>query len=291
MSPTNHYFNSFSPTVINEQRLVEDLVVETIRMYGHNIYYMPRETYDKMDEIYGEDTASKFSKAYIVEMYIANVEGYEGDGDFFSKFGLEIRDTSNFVVARRSFERYVPSNIARRPKEGDLLFVAALNKIFEIKFVEEELMFFSVGKRNPYLYELRCEAFRYSNENINTGVEDVDIIENFTSYSQEIVLGNGTGNFVIGETVYQGANLTSSNVSAKVVDWNPTTKKILVINVRGIFAGNTSVRGATSNVTYGATDTDTLGDYSDVDQYDNKNLQNEANTTIILTEINPLGIP
>ena len=291
MSPTNHYFNSFSPTVINEQRLVEDLVVETIRMYGHNIYYMPRETYDKMDEIYGEDTASKFSKAYIVEMYIANVEGYEGDGDFFSKFGLEIRDTSNFVVARRSFERYVPSTIARRPKEGDLLFVAALNKIFEIKFVEEELMFFSVGKRNPYLYELRCEAFRYSNENINTGVEDVDIIENFTSYSQEIVLGTGTGNFVIGETVYQGANLASSNVSAKVVDWNPTTKKILVINVRGIFAGNTSVRGATSNVTYGATDTDTLGDYSDVDQYDNKNLQNEANTTIILTEINPLGIP
>ena len=291
MSPTNHYFNSFSPSVINEQRLVEDLVVETIRMYGHNIYYMPRETYDKMDEIYGEDTASKFSKAYIVEMYIANVEGYEGDGDFFSKFGLEIRDTSNFVVARRSFERYVPSNIARRPKEGDLLFVAALNKIFEIKFVEEELMFFSVGKRNPYLYELRCEAFRYSNENINTGVEDVDIIENFTSYSQEIVLGTGTGNFIIGETVYQGANLASSNVSAKVVDWNPDTKKILVINVRGIFAGNTSVHGATSNVTYGATDTDTIGDYSDVDQYDNKNLQGEANTTMILVEKNPLGSP
>ena len=273
MSPTNHYFNNFSPSVINEQRLVEDLVVETIRMYGHNIYYMPRETYDKMDEIYGEDTASKFSKAYIVEMYIANVEGYEGDGDFFSKFGLEIRDTSNFVVARRSFERYIPSNVARRPKEGDLLFVAAL------------------GKRNPYLYELRCEAFRYSNENINTGVEDVDIIENLTSYSQEIVLGTGTGNFVIGETVYQGANLASSNVSAKVVDWNPTTKKILVINVRGIFAGNTSVRGATSNVTYGATDTDTLGDYSDVDQYDNKNLQDEANTTMIFVERDPLGAP
>jgi hypothetical protein len=291
MSPTNPYFNNFSPSVINEQRLVEDLVVETIRMYGHNVYYMPRETYDKMDEIYGEDTASKFSRAYVIEMYIANVEGYEGDGDFFSKFGLEIRDTSNFVVSRRSFERYVPSTIASRPREGDLVFVPVLNKVFEIKFVEEELMFFSVGKRNPYLFELRCEAFRYSNENINTGVEDVDIIESLTSYAQEIVLGNGTGNFIIGETVYQGANLASSSVSAKVVDWNPTTKKILVINVRGVFAGNTSVRGETSNVTYGATDTDTIGDYSDVDQYDNKYLQDEANNTIIIYEKNPLGMP
>jgi hypothetical protein len=291
MSPTNPYFNNFSPSVINEQRLVEDLVVETIRMYGHNVYYMPRETYDKMDEIYGEDTASKFSRAYVIEMYIANVEGYEGDGDFFSKFGLEIRDTSNFVVSRRSFERYVPSTIASRPREGDLVFVPVLNKVFEIKFVEEELMFFSVGKRNPYLFELRCEAFRYSNENINTGVEDVDIIESLTSYAQEIVLGTGTGNFIIGETVYQGANLASSSVSAKVVDWNPTTKKILVINVRGVFAGNTSVRGETSNVTYGATDTDTIGDYSDVDQYDNKYLQDEANNTIIIYEKNPIGMP
>ena len=260
-------------------------------MYGHNVYYMPRETYDKMDEIYGEDTASKFSRAYVIEMYIANVEGYEGDGDFFSKFGLEIRDTSNFVVSRRSFQRYVPNTIAARPREGDLVFVPVLNKVFEIKFVEEELMFFSVGKRDPYLFELRCEAFRYSNENINTGVEDVDIIENLTSYSQEIVLGTGTGNFIIGETVYQGANLASSNVSAKVVDWNPQTKKVLVINVRGVFSGNTSVRGETSGVVYNATDTDTLGDYSEVDQYDNKNLQNEANSTIILVEKNPIGLP
>jgi hypothetical protein len=260
-------------------------------MYGHNVYYMPRETYDKMDEIYGEDTASKFSRAYVIEMYIANVEGYEGDGDFFSKFGLEIRDTSNFVVSRRSFQRYVPSTLAVRPREGDLVFVPVLNKVFEIKFVEEELMFFSVGKRDPYLFELRCEAFRYSNENINTGVEEVDIIENLTSYTQEIVLGSGTGNYIIGETVFQGANLASSTVSAKVVDWNPQTKKVLVINIRGVFSSNASVIGSTSGVVYNATDTDTIGDYSDVDQYDNKNLQNEANSTIILVEKNPLGLP
>lgn len=260
-------------------------------MYGHNVYYMPRESYDKMDEIYGEDTASKFSKAYVIEMYLANVEGYEGDGDFFSKFGLEIRDTSNFIVSRRSFERYVPSTMATRPREGDLIFIPVLNKVFEIKFVEEELMFFSLGKRNPYIFELRCEAFRYSNENINTGVEDVDILEDITSYSQELTLGTGSGNYIIGETVYQGANLISSNTSAKVIDWNPIDKKLIVINIKGTFLSNTSVKGATSNVTYGASSTDIIGDFSDTDQFDNKNLQVEANTVLIFTETNYLGAP
>lgn len=289
--PTNHYFNHYSPSVINEQRLVEDLIVETIRMYGHNVYYMPRESYDEVDELYGEDTASKFSKAYVIEMYLANVEGYEGDGDFFSKFGLEIRDTSNFIVSRRSFERYVPSTLAVRPREGDLIFIPVLNKVFEIKFVEEELMFFSLGKRNPYIYELRCEAFRYSNENISTGVEDVDIFEDLTSYSQELVFGSGTGNFQIGETVYQGANLSSSNVSAKVVDWNPQDKKLLVINIKGTFSSNISVKGATSNVSYNTNSTETIGDLSENDQFDNRTIQDDAEDVLITVETNYMGMP
>lgn len=289
--PTNHYFNHYSPSVINEQRLVEDLIVETIRMYGHNVYYMPRESYDEVDEIYGEDTASKFSKAYVIEMYLANVEGYEGDGDFFSKFGLEIRDTSNFIVSRRSFERYVPSTLAVRPREGDLIFIPVLNKVFEIKFVEEELMFFSLGKRNPYIYELRCEAFRYSNENISTGVEDVDIFEDLTSYSQELVFGSGSGNFQIGETVYQGANLSSSNVSAKVVDWNPQDKKLLVINIKGTFSSNISVKGATSNVSYNTNSTETIGDLSENDQFDNRTIQDDAEDVLITVETNYMGMP
>jgi hypothetical protein len=217
--------------------------------------------------------------------------GNEGDGDFFSKFGLEIRDTSNFIVSRRSFERYVPSTLAARPREGDLIFIPVLNKVFEIKFVEEELMFFSLGKRNPYIYELRCEAFRYSNENISTGVEDVDILEDLTSYSQELTLGTGTGNYIIGETVYQGSNLSSSTASAKVIDWNPVDKKLLVINIKGIFSDNVSVSGQTSNVSYGANSTETLGDFSENDQFDNKNLQVDANTVLVFNETNYLGAP
>jgi hypothetical protein len=171
---TNHYFNNFSPGVINEQRLLEDMIVESIQIMGHDCWYIPRDAYDTVDQILGESVNAKFTRAYAIESYIANVEGYEGDGDFFSKFGLDIRDTSNFIVSYRSFNRYIPSVITVRPREGDLIYVPLMRKLFEIKYVEEELLFFSLGKRHPYIYELRCEVFRYSNENIITGVEEVD---------------------------------------------------------------------------------------------------------------------
>ena len=136
--------------------------------------------------VFGEYSKSKFNKAYMVELYLANVEGFEGQSDFFSKFGLEIRDTSNFIVSRRTFERYLPSAVAIRPREGDLIFVPLMNKLFEIKFVEEELMFFSIGNRNPYIYELRCELFRYSNEEISTGVDVIDRVEADVGYTTSL---------------------------------------------------------------------------------------------------------
>lgn len=288
---TSQYFNNYAPNSISEQRVLEDIITESIQIMGHNCYYMPRESYAAMDEIYGEDVLSKFSKAYIMEMYLANVEGYEGDGDFFSKFGLEIRDTSNFVVSRRTFQRYMPTTVATRPREGDLIFVPVLNKIFEIKFVEEELMFFALGKRNPFIYELRCETFRYSNEDINTGVDEIDIIEDITSYTIELTLGIGANNYIIGETVYQGANLASASVQADVTDWNPSEKKLKVLNIKGAFSEANTIIGATSNTRYFLSTHDTMGDYVKTDEFDNRKIQTEANTFIDLTEINPFGIP
>ena len=141
---TSVHFNNFSPAYTNEQRLMEDNIVESIKIMGHDCWYVPREGFNEVDSLFGENPQSKFERAFNVEMYLANVEGYEGDGDFFSKFGVEIRDTSNFIVSRKSFERYIPSNIAVRPREGDLIFVPTLQKLFEIKFIEEELMFFSL---------------------------------------------------------------------------------------------------------------------------------------------------
>jgi hypothetical protein len=287
----SHYFNNYSGTATNEQRLMEDVVGESIKIMGHNVFYLPREAWNDDDTIFGENVNAKFSRAYNIEMYLANVEGYEGDGDFFSKFGLEIRDTSNFVVARRAFEKYVPSSIAIRPREGDLIYIPVMEKMFEIKFVEEELMFFSLGKRNPYIYELRCELFRYNHQNIDTGVEEVDQVEHNLSYTIEVRLGAGTGNYYINERVYQGANLEYSIASAEVKDWDKANNKIYLINIIGQFTANVALIGTDSNTTYTVADSDTIGDFLDYDLYDNRQIQTEANTFIDFSETNPFGTP
>lgn len=288
---TSVYFNNFSPSVINENMLLEDLIVESIQIMGHDIKYLPREVYDQADDVLGESVNSKFTRAYGIEMYLANVEGYEGDGDFFSKFGLEIRDTSNFVVSRRSFEKYVPSNIASRPREGDLIYVPLLAKIFEIKFVEEELLFFSLGKRQPYIYELRCEVFRFSNEDFETGNEEIDDIEHASAYTVSLTLGNGTGNYYQDEVVYQGANLEYATAVAESKHWIPETKVLEVINIKGNFVANSTVIGTQSNTRYNLASSDTLADLVDYDDSDNRIIQTEADTFIDLSEINPFGVP
>jgi hypothetical protein len=288
---TSVYFNNFSASTINEQRLMEDVIVESIKIMGHDCWYVAREDFKETDALYGENVQSKFEKAYNMEVYLANVEGYEGDGDFFSKFGLEIRDTSNFVISRRSFERYVPSNTAARPREGDLIFVPVINKLFEIKFVEEELMFFSLGKRSPYIYELRCEMFRFSQENINTGIGEIDIIDRDNSYTIKIGLGGGSGNYFQDEVVYQGSSLSSSSASGTVKTWSNTDKILELYNIKGGFVANTNVIGSKSGASYSMIDMDDMGDFTDYDAYDNRVIQTEADSFIDFSEINPFGKP
>jgi len=287
----SHYFNNFSGVVTNEQRLMEDVVTESIKIMGHDVYYLPREAWAGDDTIFGENSTSKFGRAYTMEMYLANVEGYEGDGDFFSKFGLEIRDTSNFVVSRLTFEKYVPSGVAIRPREGDLIFVPVLQKLFEIKFVEEELLFFSLGKRTPYIYELRCELFRYSNENIDTGIEEVDHVEHTLSYTIRMSMNNGANNYNLNETVYQGTSLATATATGEVKDWDPISKGLLLMNIYGSFTANANVIGATSNTRYNALNVDDMDDFTDYDIYDNRKIQTEANTFIDFSEVNPFGTP
>lgn len=288
---TSVYFNNFSPAVLNEQRLFEDVLVESIKIMGHDVRYMPREAYDSTDEIIGESPEAKFTRAYTMEMYLANVEGYEGDGDFFSKFGLEIRDTSNFVLSRRTFDKYMPSTITTRPREGDLIFVPLLGKIFEIKFVEEELLFFSLGRRSPYIYELRCEVFRFSQEDFDTGVEEIDDLDKLISYTIHLNMSTSSNNYHIGENVYQGANLASANVTAKVAGWDPMTKVLEVYNIKGVFTSNVVVRGEASGTGKNLINYDELSDHVQYDEFDNRKIQTEADTFIDLSEINPFGMP
>lgn len=288
---TSVYFNNFNPSVINEMRLLEDIIVESIQIMGHDVWYIPRDSYNGIDEIWGESINAKFTRAYAIEAYLANVEGYEGDGDFFSKFGLDIRDTTNIILSNRSFTRFIPSTIASRPKEGDLIYVPVMKKLFEIKFVEEELLFFSLGKRNPYIFELRCELFRYSSESLTTGVEEIDDIEKDNSYSVRLNLGPGLGTYYNGEVVYQGANLNVAFARAEVRTFDPIDQTIDVINIVGEFIDSANVIGITSNTIRQVSLADDLKNTTYYDMSDNRPIQNDADEVIIVTENNPLGAP
>lgn len=288
---TNHYFHNFTGTKINEQRLYEDVIVESIKIHGHDVYYLPREQWDDTDPIFGENIQSRFERAYQMEMYIANVDGWEGQSDLFSKFGLEIRDNSNFIVAKRTFDKYMPTSITIRPREGDLIYVPVMMKMFEVKFVEERLLFFTRGYKFPYIFELRCEAFRFNNEKIDTGVDVLDNVNDTAGYIVQITT-SGTGNYNIGEMVYQGSNLNYSISSARVVQWDPNTKKLDINNVKGTFEPtNGVVIGNDTNTRTSIVVSDTMGDHTYYDFFNNRDIQIEANTVVDLSEINPFGNP
>lgn len=170
---TNLFFNNFASS--QEQKLIEDLVIESIKIYGLDVFYIPRRIIDK-DTLYGESPAAEFTTSYFVEMYIKNVDGFGGDGDFMSKFNIEIRDEITFTIARRVFDEEVgyPEQVVR-PREGDLIYFPLNKKIFQIKFVEHEPVFYQLGALQ--MYDLKCELFEYSSERMNTGFEELDALE------------------------------------------------------------------------------------------------------------------
>ena len=236
--PTNVYFNH---AVQSEQNLHEDLVVESLRFYGHECYYLPRTIVDE-DEIFGEDTSSKFGDAYQVEMYIENTEGFEGEGDLLSKFGVEVRDQATFVLSRRTWDRFVSldSNLATttRPNEGDLIYFPLGNQTFEIRFVEHENPFYQLGKLN--VFKLQCETFEYSHEEIDVGIAELDNIEDQFSYQVSMVLGSGSGDFVVGETVTQTV-ASGKTVSGNVVSFTSQGSNVKTLKVNNITFSDTDV--------------------------------------------------
>jgi hypothetical protein len=156
-----------------EQKLIEDLVVESIKIYGQDMYYLPK-TIIRYDPIYGEGRqAAEFNDALLAEFYIKNIEGFEGEGDFLSKFNLEIRDRVTLTIARRTFNDEIGElKSLDRPQEGDIIYFPLNRKFFEIKFVEHEAIFYQLGALQTY--DIVCELFEYSNEKFNTGLDIID---------------------------------------------------------------------------------------------------------------------
>lgn len=173
---TNPYFSNYD--YFNEQQLIDDLVIESIAIYGVDTYYVTR-TLTSVDQILNEDRLSIFDAAYNMEVYVKSVDGFQGEGDFLSKFGLQIRDQATFTLAYRTFERFatrLDSNLIR-PKEGDLIYMPMNKKFFKIMFVEHESVFYQSGSLQ--VYDLKCELFEYSNERFTTGIDLID-----TAYDQ-----------------------------------------------------------------------------------------------------------
>ena len=207
--PTNVYFN---PGLLSEQRLYEDMIEESLRIYGQDIYYIPRNL-KNLDSVLNDAIASEFNQAYFIEMYI-NEGGYTGEGTIMSKFGLEIRDQANFVVSRRRWENFIgrenSTMIGGRPNEGDLLYIPLSGTFMEIKFVEHEAAFYQLA--NIFVYELHCETWEYSGEKFNTGLDILDSIENIYAANQTLNLGAGNGiSFIANEDIQQFVGYNEAN--------------------------------------------------------------------------------
>ena len=170
---TNIFFSNYDNT--EEQQLHEELIIESIQIFGEDMFYIPRKI-NSYDPIYGEDAQSSYESSYLIELYIKSVDGFQGDGSFLSKMGLEIRDRVTFTVAKRTFDEEVGVNEDQlRPNEGDLIYFPLNKKCFQIKFVDKFQMFYPLGALPTY--DLQCELFEYSGETLNTGIDEIDSLQ------------------------------------------------------------------------------------------------------------------
>ena len=217
--PTNVYFNTGSTS---EQRLYENLIIEQLSVFGQDVYYLPRKLVNK-DTLFGEDASSSFNDAYIIEMYLDDIEGYQGQKEMMTRFGIDMQDEATFVVSKRRFEQLISLDqnliVSTRPNEGDLIYFPTGKKLFEISFVDHDDPFYQL--QNLPVFKLRCRTFEYSHEDMATGLDAIDAIETAESLDAleyQIILEAGTDsgtNYLITE---DGDWIVSEAYSPDTVD-------------------------------------------------------------------------
>ena len=307
----------FSGAVKSEQDLYEDLVTESIKIFGQDVVYLPREEISEDDLL--NETWNQYTQAFPVEMYLENAEGFEGDGNLLGKFGLEIRDQGNFVVSKRRWEAAVgslsTSPISKpryAPKEGDLIYMIMTKRLFEIKYVEPKSPFYQLAKLPSYT--LTAELFEYNDQHFDTGWDEIDQIEwkNATSYSY--IVSSGTA-YTLGEKVTQWTGVNDSespavpiNIEGYVSGWEGLgVNRVTIIsphqsvNGDGTFmtfsvqaAANRALVGSESGTTSQIT-TDQSGTiktfYNEDPFADNDEFEVAGDSVIDFTESNPFGDP
>lgn len=304
----------FSQAVRTEQSLYEDLVIESLKIFGQDVYYIPRTLVNR-DTILNEDPASKFDDAYLIEAYIENTDGFEGAGDLFSKFGLDIKDEATFVISRRQWEKIIgifSSDLTNpKPQEGDVIFLPMTNSFFEISFVEDDSPFYQLS--NLPVYKMQCQLFEYADEDFDTGIEDIDLKTGAGAYQVTMDLAITGGNhFKIGEMVKQTVGVTAAGadivVKGEVQNRTKSSNTVSQIGVSNLEVTNSTgvardfivsnanpIVGETTNFTayvtkvYGLTDTTQTFDTDGASQ--NVEFEISADGFIDFTESNPFGDP
>ena len=279
---TNLYFNNVTSHA--EQELINDLTSEVIQLHGMDVFYIPR-TLIKEDPLLDEDVLSRFEVAYEIEMYIKGTEGFGGEGDLVSKFGLDVRDEVIFTVHKDRFEL---ATTKPKPLEGDLIFLPMSKGLFEIKFVEHEQPFYQAGKN--YSFDITCELFQYSEEQFEKGVPEVirDIEREHSAAIDFVMTAGGSGSYTIDEEVYQGASLAEATAKGTVVSWTTATRTLRANDTSGTFVAGASVYGATSSAVWSLTSYDDQA-LPTTPFADNLEFETEADAILDFSESNPFG--
>ncbi len=294
MSTINPYF---SHGTRNEQYIVEDLIIECLKIYGNEVMYIPRQLVSK-DEILGEDRLSKFKYAYPIEMYFENVDSFDGQGAFMSKFGLMMEQSATLVVARRRWDqmigRYSTSILPNRPAEGDLIYFPLTGGLFEIKFVKHQDPFYQLGKL--YVYKLHVELFQYASERIDTGYNVIDDFESLKTFDidpsvtkfgmiDSIQVTSGGSGYT--SATVSITSTTGTSATAIAVVSNGTISAINVTNPGTGYKDATVVIAGDGS---GATATATLiNDIDKVESYGDNNAFKREAESFIFNDRNPFG--
>ena len=273
----NNYFQKYNN---NEGNLLEDLVQESIQVFGHEVSYLPR-TQNNLDNIFGEATASSFESAYPVEVYIKTTDGFEGEGAFVGRFGLEIREQITFSMSQRTWKGL---GLTTRPLEGDLIWFDTAQKMFEIMFVEHQAIFYQLG-RLP-VYDLSCEFFEYSSEDIDTGIPKIDAVEAESAYSVEYGYSANSGVFSTNETIIGSQSGASAKV-LKLRDVPGLGLFVRVTNIVGSFTNGEIITGQTTSET--ATMSTVIKEFAEDPQAKNVEIESTAEGIIDFTEGNPFS--
>lgn len=296
--PRNPYF---SLGARSEQNLYEDIVIEGLRIYGHDVYYLPRKIINE-DAVFNETLLNEYGKAFNIEMYVETIDGFEGEGDILSKFGLEMRDQMTLVVANRRWEqlvgRFQPVP-ERRPQEGDLIYFPLVKGLFEIRYVQEETPFYQI--QNIPTFSLKVELFEYSNESLDTGIDDIDAIETEFASRTTLTLGAGSGTFEVGEEVSQIVG--DVTVTGEVAEIRSGEIDIVgITNSEGTNVSfsasdgttNLNLIGSNSSpaASYSIITEDNFFNMEEADAFaENEEFEAIGNNFIDFSETNPFGIP